>query len=402
MNGRNLLLGNGERLTQHSPIKNGGGAKKYPYKIDEIRSALTEPIQTVKTHLHDLPSAAKPRGEAVFQLTLHPAFLGRSYFPDNLLRMSGLRDVGSRQISIKPRKVTKKRDEDKLLATAQLFVAGDEIALERFNTLLHAPNISAALKQEFTEIEELGWLDADSRLKGNIPEDVKKYHFEAVLHAGPGEDDVVHAFAQFAKSFGATVELGRRVQVGGLTFLPVEATGNALRQLSQFTFLRVARLMPELRVVHPGVTRQATNIEVPSLPNEQPIYQDGRAAIFDGGLGTSDLDKWATEVVTPGTEKTVGALLQHGNEVTSTFLFGRIDPTNPTFPRPFIGVDHYRVLSQDSGFDPDLFDVLDRIRRVLDTGNYQFANLSLGPRLPMGDDEVHVWTATLDQICARH
>lgn len=401
-NDRNLLLGNGERLTQTSPFPGGGGPKKYPYAIEEIRQALASPIQTVRTRLHNLPSSAKPRGEAVFQLTLHPAFLGRSYFPEDLLRMSGLRDVGSRQVTIQPRKVSKKRDEGKLLATAQLFVAGDEVALDRFNGLLTSSSTPAALKKQFTEIEELGWLDSDSRLKGDIPENSDSHQFEVVLHAGPSEDDIVHSFFVFAKSLGVEVDLGRRVQVGGLTFLPTKATGSALKELSQFGFLRVARLMPELRVVHPGVTRQATELVVPALPEEAPLFQDGRAAIFDGGLGTEDLNKWATEFVFSGTEKTVGALLQHGNEVTSTFLFGRVDPSNPTFSRPYMGVDHYRVLSKDSGCDPDLFDVLQRIRSVLDTGNYQFANLSLGPRLPIGDDEVHVWTATLDQICARH
>jgi len=401
-NERNLLLGHGERLTQTSPILPGGGPKKYPYSIDDIRSALKSSIGVVKEKLHSLPPAAKPRGEAVFQITLHPAFLGRSYFPDDLLRMSGLRDVGSKQISVKPRKVSKKRDQDKSLATAQLFVAGDEAAIDRFGDLLFSQKTNAGLQKQFTEIENLGWIEPQERLKGNIPEDTQAYQFEVVLHAGPNEDDVVHSFSVFAKDVGVDVDQGRRVQVGGLTFLPVKGTGQALHELTQFGFLRVARLMPELRIVHPGVTRQATGIAVPELPEIAPLYQDSRAAIFDGGLGTEDLIKWATEFITPGTEKTIGALLQHGNEVTSTFLFGRINPAQPKLADPYMGVDHFRVLSKDTGSDPDLFDVLQRIRSVLDSGKYQFANLSLGPRLPIGDDEVHVWTATLDQICARH
>ncbi|EIL1431240.1 S8 family serine peptidase, partial [Escherichia coli] len=74
------------------------------------------------------------------------------------------------------------------------------------------------------------------------------------------------------------------------------------------------------------------------------------------------------------------------------------------FKRPFMNVDHYRVLSPTSGDNGnwDLFDVLKKIQSVLDSGDYKFANLSIGPHLPIGDDEVHVWTAVLDQICAKH
>ena len=34
---------------------------------------------------------------------------------------------------------------------------------------------------------------------------------------------------------------------------------------------------------------------------------------------------------------------------------------------------------------------------VLRQDDYQFVNLSLGPDLPIEDDEVHVWTASLDE-----
>ena len=49
------------------------------------------------------------------------------------------------------------------------------------------------------------------------------------------------------------------------------------------------------------------------------------------------------------------------------------------------------------GTTPDLFDVLSRITNVLDRNTYKFINLSLGPRLPIEDDDVHVWTSVLDE-----
>lgn len=129
--------------------------------------------------------------------------------------------------------------------------------------------------------------------------------------------------------------------------------------------------------------------------------QSTRASGLPSSLGTADLSAWAAEYTFPETSDTSGVLLMHGSEVTSTFLFGR-PKTGMPIKRPFMGVDHFRVLAPTSGRDPDLFDVLLRIKSVLEAGRHRFANLSLGPRMPVYDDEVHVWTATLDQLCANY
>jgi len=60
-------------------------------------------------------------------------------------------------------------------------------------------------------------------------------------------------------------------------------------------------------------------------------------------------------------------------------------------------VDHYRVLDETSGRDEDLYDVLRRIREVLQAREHQFVNLSVGPEIPIEDDDVHAWTAVLDE-----
>jgi len=90
-------------------------------------------------------------------------------------------------------------------------------------------------------------------------------------------------------------------------------------------------------------------------------------------------------------------LLDHGVGVTSAFLFGYIDPQKP-IPQPYSYVDHYRVLDNMPGQNPyELYEVLDRINNVLKTNEYDFINLSLGPCLPIDDEEIHAWTAVLDE-----
>ena len=49
----------------------------------------------------------------------------------------------------------------------------------------------------------------------------------------------------------------------------------------------------------------------------------------------------------------------------------------------------------------ELYSVLERIQDVLESRpKYDFVNISLGPDLPIEDDDVHAWTAVLDQLFA--
>jgi hypothetical protein len=77
-------------------------------------------------------------------------------------------------------------------------------------------------------------------------------------------------------------------------------------------------------------------------------------------------------------------------------MFGHIDPSKP-LARPYAPVDHYRVLDTVPTKDPhELYEVLARIDEVLVTKKYDFINLSIGPYPPVEDDDVHAWTAVLD------
>lgn len=402
MNKRNLLLGHGEELTSVSPINRRSGPKKFPYEIQEVRNALSDPLNHIEKSIRELPGIAKPRGEGVFELTLHPAFLGRSYFPHRSLQQCGLRNLGSKETIIIPRKVTNIRDKDKQQATATLFIAGNIRAVQEFNSLLFSEAASSAVQRELLEIESLSWINGESKIVSTLPADDNTYSFEIALHAGAEEEDILTAFVELAKSIDAKAEITRSIRVGRLTFLPLFAKVSALKILSDFSFLRIARLMPALRVAHPAIIRQNFPGIAPSLPHGAALDPSHRVAIFDGGLGSADLSAWAKEFAYEDTVETHGQLLMHGNEVTSTFLFGQYITNKTSLPQPYMNVDHYRVLSPASGGDPDLFDVLHRIKNVLETGEYKFANLSLGPRLPIYDSEVHAWTATLDQLCSRH
>lgn len=91
--------------------------------------------------------------------------------------------------------------------------------------------------------------------------------------------------------------------------------------------------------------------------------------------------------------------LEHGLGVTSAFLFGPIAP-NSTATRPYSFVDHLRVLDRETNQeDPlELYRTLGLIEEVLLSRQYQFINLSLGPNLPIDDEDVHAWTSVIDDL----
>ena len=156
--------------------------------------------------------------------------------------------------------------------------------------------------------------------------------------------------------------------------------------------------MPELRLLRPTIRTSAFADVTIELPDVEPMDPNIKVAIFDGGVPSNHpICRWVTPYEVGGLAPAAPELYEHGVGVTSAFLFGHIDPTIP-LPQPYSYVDHYRVVDNAPGQNRyELYEVLDRIKNVLDSNNYDFINLSLGPCLPVEDDDIHAWTAVLDE-----
>ena len=136
------------------------------------------------------------------------------------------------------------------------------------------------------------------------------------------------------------------------------------------------------------------------VPTADPIDPTIRIAVFDGGSpNVSLLAKYVRRIATPGVRANVVKNEEHGLAVTSAALFGPIR-AGATLDTPYAVIDHYRVLDKDTEADPQLamYPVLKRIVNVLERHQYDFVNLSVGPSSPIDDDDIHPWTAALDQI----
>ena len=402
MDKRNFILGKGEDLTTPIVLPTGFGNKKHPYTFEEAQTRLKKMLDNVVTGLDALPDIACPDDYAIATITLHPSYIAKSYFPAELLRAAGLETVGSRPRQIKPEKHTNKKAITEALTT-EIFVKGTRKQFAAWNQQFANLNQSSKIDQQIIEIESISFPNAQTKMK-NIPPKGKHIAYEVVLHMNKtqAENGYLEKFQTYLSTLGIETALPHRFYANGLCFLGLEGSAQVAEQIATFSLIRVLKAMPNLRMLKPsmraGYNKSKSKVFLPQATT--PLDKNIQVAIFDGGIPANHpLSTWVTPYEFPGMHPPSQEMLNHGVSVTSAFLFGHIDPTIP-LRVPYALVDHYRVIDDAPGQHRfELFEVLERIRAVLQSGKkkYDFINLSLGPELPINDDEVHAWTAMLDQ-----
>jgi Subtilase family len=393
------LIGRGEQLTYAiDPPSKNPREKNRPYSLAEAKATLLPQVEHAIETFEQLPEQACPDDIVVARLQLHPAFIAKSYFPKNFLDHAGLAPLGSRTVKIKPRKVVAKTAPE-AQETTELFVGGRRSALADLRGYIQDLREGTPEALQFAQTEAFAPMAAADRLRAINPR--LRETFEAVLHIPPTYDaQRVRAwFAAYARGLGFTVAEDLDFEVGRLLFLAVSGPGDKRGRWAEFTLLRVLRVMPKLRSLRPLARSAALKVGC-QLPVSEPLSIDTRVVILDGGLP----DRHALERYVRRYQRSdPGAadrddLLEHGLGVTSAFLFGPIVPEGHA-PRPYAYVDHHRVL--DASADDEgalLYRTLNHIEDVLRSRNYSFVNLSLGPDDAMVNDDVHAWTAVIDDF----
>ena len=400
----NFLIGQGDRLTYEVEVPTSGGQKAPPYDFATQRARLDGRLSQTNEYIRALPMEACPADRAVAIVTMHPRFISKSDFPEDLLRSAGLSSIGSRSAEITPEKWGVRKHPDQA-STDQLFVVGTRTSFAQwadgFRTLAENSRVSEA----FRKVEDVSAFEAETKVR-SIPADRDSVMLEIVLH-NAGDEGVVRSFVEYASLFSANVYLEKRQDIGGLTFCPVEVSSSNVVEIAKHSFVRVARGMPSLRPLHPSLTRNSTGngtFQV-AMPDGPALDDGSEAVIFDGGIPRSalaDLAPWVSVTDPPGIGPSNPEYEEHGLGVTSAFLFGPLSPVQPP-GNPFVRVNHVRVLDVNSGRQGplayEMYDVIERITSHLDQnkGRYSFVNLSIGPDISVLDDDVSYWTAALDQ-----
>lgn len=401
-----FFLGHGENLITGVSPSSGPPNKDYPYDFDEACDRLSGMVGAAVADFESLPALAKPAGQVVGQLTIHPRGLAKSYHPGELLRDFDLRQVGSRRVDMIPEKDTSLSGVT--MESTELYVAGEIKDFLRLSAALasHLPGTKEDRRSVVRLLESFtAPTTADRTIFEGRDPSPGDHPFETVLHLSKDafEKAIAQGFSSFARTLGVDLPARKSFQVGGLKFVPIMATVAEVEELTKFAFLRVVRPMPRLRSVGALSRSNPMPTAKPSpLPSVVPGAEKIRVAVFDGGLEEDTvLQPYATSHEPPGIGPAEPGLASHGFDVTSALLFGSLEPGKSS-PSPGFHIDHYRVLDEYSKDDPfELYDVLDRIQTVLHDRKPEYVNLSLGPALPADDHDIHAWTAVLDEYAAQ-
>lgn len=392
---KNFIIGYGETLTREVSIKSGSGPKGHPYTYSEARKKFVSDLERVIEEIESKPVQQCANGEVVIKFIQHPSYLAKSYYPSKLFKRFGVKDVGSKAVKVKPRKWAIKKHPEEGLASC-IFVSGKKSQFKAMLDSVKYEVLPEVTKNLIRSLEQISTIAAVEKIK-KIEVGSSDLKLEVVLHASAQDKGVWDSFSTYARSLGGVADWTRAKSVGGLTFLPVTISRGNETGLAEFSHLRVVRSIPKLRFNRPETIR-TTLQEVFSLPEYQTLDNDFKVCIFDGGLGDGTIiNQWVSEYIPPDVSNTHPSLLAHGSEVCSAYLFGPYNSDSKSFQAPYTTVDIVRVLSAEDT-DPDLFDVLTRVENVLKGKHYKYVNLSLGPRIPVEDDDVHVWTSVIDAL----
>lgn len=389
---RNLLLGHGENLISDlPPPKHGGSEKDHPYKTaDEVYDRLCPEMVETLGYIDDLGKEYCPDDKSVFRVALHPQYLAKSYFPQQILHLFELEVVGSKVVSVDPIKRSARMPKGQI-GTIELYIAGKRKNIKSLGDHIKDERLFDCIRR----IERIRAFTPGERILdfGDFSESEL---FELVLHAGAYEDSIVQAFAKVAKKHGVEAITKKRVQTSGLCFIPLYTRdAKGIAELEAFSYLRLVRKMPKLR----GISREDSGKVVPfamaQLPPCTEVATD--VAVLDVGCDISNgLNGWVRKF---SLKREFGDAFKHGTRVNSAVLFGSVEPGRVL--TPVAPVDCYQVLDpSDNKEGLELYTALDRICQILDTHDYRFVNLSIGPDLPILDEDVHAWTAKLDEKLA--
>src|SRR5204863_2704807 len=113
-----------------------------------------------------------PQDECVAAVTLHPAYIAKSFFPLGLFRALGLEPVGSRPREVipdkgarKPTAAQKKEGVQPTSPTADLFVAGKRHAFRRWSQGVSDWQPTREGAAELIRVEDVRFLTPAERIK---------------------------------------------------------------------------------------------------------------------------------------------------------------------------------------------------------------------------------------------
>lgn len=405
---KNFIIGSGEKLITQEEIVHSGGNKKLPYSFDEAKERISYQLEEAINEISKLPDSAKPNGETVVSVTLHPRYVAKSYHPNDFFETQNLVPIGSRPTYIKPDKWGTNNIPEDVSLTDIYYLRSSVSNLNHFLHTINELNESE-LNKSICYFEKISIDSSLDKFQGSIDEDVEKdiVLLECVIH-NIQHKNVLNSFFEYLSNLDSGIEYreGKVRSVGELGFIPLATNVKNLEAIGHFGFLRAFRRMPDLRPFRPSVVRSSIGW-LSELPSDV-LFKNFKAVIFDGGLPPGiELPSYINYIEMDNVGAPLQELVQHGLAVTSAYLFGHINDIDNI--QPISNVTHVRVLGEnqnstfhDSIEDMYLYDVVDNIVDYMENEQPDLVNISLGPDCSVDDNEVTYWTAKLDSYAAKN
>jgi hypothetical protein len=397
-NDRRLLV-NGEELSFSTDRPPRRPDKYHPKTLAEARDILQPQLAQVISDIEQIRPGLRAE-RVVIEAEVWANYLANSWFPQHLVQKLKLRPLGSRIVRDGV-KITEVAGATTSISKSYLLSADADGVAEMMHLLngSNNPGLAKAAEElrQFNEIKV-------SRAKERGASAGGMQAYEAVLHPDPDESTVerrvqaststLAKFASLVESCGGTVVNDADI-IDGLTFISLQLPQDAVDGVSQFNPLRSLTPAPVMETLAGGVEAEDAG-EVTVLRNAADLP---KVLVFDGGVDDSG---HVFRGMVRATDLTGRGLVDryalHGSAVTGAVLYGDV-ASRGSFVEPAAYVAHYQVMPTPVPQDASEYPwILSKIREVVETTDARIVNLSLGPRVPVDDDEPHRWTAVLDKV----
>lgn len=404
MSKKNPILSKAEVYATGAPKQvrpNLDGKKAEPYSYPVARDRVVKRLNTALSDAGTLSQNMTPDDQIVTSITLHPSFLAKTYYPQNLLDKYSLKNLGSKEVIINPEVAVTDEQRAGNISSSLYFVAGKKENFHKLFNDLVSDHMEESAKEDLVKIEDLVIFDAEEKLSpsSKLQADNIDLCYEVVLHASPEDHSILAGFFSYIESLQGQCFKEKTRSIDSLTFCFLKINSKQIRELAKFSFVRVVRPLPEIKLADRMVALDArTGIQIEGAGNINPNAAQANIAIFDGGL-LPEANENSHIRYFDLTNQPVDEVhnYSHGSRVTSALVYGEAEDylsgSNIVLP-----VDHYKVYGSADEVDVGLVDVLDRIQAVLKNTHYRFVNISLGPEYPCSDEEPSLWTSTLDRL----
>ena len=395
------ILGKGEILSEPIRVPTGGGKKTPIRTFEEARERLLPQLESLLEGIDHITDLILP-DKVFFRVSLDFQYLAKSYFPSTLVEMCGWEMVGSRPWYQTYRD---KNEFDEAKLARMLFFSADPIRIEStYLRLKKVTDLKTKEVENFVKIDNVGFHEPKDKLIG-FKREFREGVVELIFHPMRVRDwnkckTKLKRIVSQRKDFTFLWDW-KRGEESDPIFLPAVLNHSEVRQLGQFNPLRAARPMPPVSI--PRIRKDnIKSLLKPSMgPSLRTIYPE--IGIVDGGVDDviPHLRGWVSNIdKTP--QPPDNFFLEHGTAVCGAALYGPCDPLREP-NQPKFKVKSFRVfpVPRNLGWDLDLYHVLDWLEDIVQdatNSDIRVYVLSFGPDMPVEDDEVDRFTATLDRL----